>query len=124
MKDSEGTDLVRGDLVMLTIDTPVEHPAELIIFLENDVLTYMVDVDDDDIIDQQKEVTINTVLYYPISDEGLEVANYDAGTVMTAMHRQQEFKVTNVDPKHLLKFSDKGLRGYSKTLYDSIQALL
>jgi len=44
MKDNQGTELVRGDLVLLTIDTPVEHPAQLIIYLNNKVLTYMVDI--------------------------------------------------------------------------------
>ena len=124
MKDNQGTELVRGDLVLLTIDTPVEHPAQLIIYLDNKVLTYMVDYTDDNEVDCQKAVTINTVHYYPISEEGLEVANYDAGVVVEHMHRQKEFEVTNVDCKHLLKFDSAGLRGYSKTLYDSIQDLI
>ena len=51
MKDSEGTDLVRGDLVMLTIENPVEHPAELIIFLENDAVVVNTDLNGDDKVD-------------------------------------------------------------------------
>ena len=122
MKDEKGIELVEGDLVMLTIDTPVEHPAELIIFLENKEYTF--DVSGEDPLTgeyTERTETTNTVKYYPITEEGLQVAKYDNGTEQLGMHRQQEYTVDNIKPKHLLKVDDFTLRGYDKTIYDDIQ---
>ena len=119
MRDSLGTDLTRGDLMMITIDTPVEHPAQLVIYLSHKEIVY--DVTEDGV---ESTKTINTIKYYPISEEGLEVAKHDAGVVVAKFHRTKGFEVTNMEPRHLLKFNAGSLRGYSKALYDSIIALI
>lgn len=119
MKDSKNIDLAEGDLVILTIDRPTEHPAELIIFLNAVERTYKITEDD---VELTK--TTNEVHYYPITDEGLEVAKFDAGVTQNNFHRQTKYTVTNTLPKHVLKMDETQLRGYTKTLYDSIIALL
>jgi hypothetical protein len=120
MKDKEGTTLTRGDLTMLIIDTPVDQVAGLVMFLENE--EYTVQAEDDDGNEILKNV--NTVLYYPITDEGLEVAKYDNGNAPATMHREKKFTVTNVEPKHLLKMDSSNLRDYQKTLFTNISAEL
>lgn len=119
MKDSANIELIEGDLVLLTIDTPIEHPAELIIFIENE--EYVYDVTEDG---EEKTITTNKVKYYPINKEGLQVAKFDAGVTQTDFHRQKKFIVTNICSKNLLKLDSNTLTGYNKTLFDSIVALL
>ena len=125
MKDKEGTELAAGDLIMLIIDTPVEHPAELVIFLENEEYTYkLVDVDPETGESTERTETTNKIKYYPISDDGLEVAKHDAGQTQTKFHRQQKYIVTEMKSRHLLKMDSNNLSGYEKTLHDSIVALI
>jgi len=119
MKDSLGQELTRGDLMMITIDTPVEHPAQLVIYLSHKEIVYAVTEDG---VESTK--TINTIKYYPLSEEGLEVAKHDAGVVVRNFHRTKGFEVTNMEPRHLRKFDPGSLVGYTKTLYNSIIALL
>ena len=119
MKDSSGQELERGDLMMITIDTPLEHPAELVIYLSHKEIVYKVTEDE---VELTK--TINTIKYYPISEHGLEVAKTDAGIDIKKFHREKGYEVTNMEPRHLLKFNPGKLRGYSKALYDEIAALL
>ena len=118
MKDNEGTELVAKDLVMVTIETPITRPAEVVIFIENEPLTVR-EVDADG-----AEITrnIDNLKYYPITDEGLEVANADNGNAATTIHREKKYILSNVEPKHLLKMSTANLRGYNKVLYDAIVA--
>ena len=119
MKDSLGQDLTRGDLMMITIDTPVEHPAELVIYLSHKEIVY--DVTEDGV---ESTKTINTIKYYPISEGGLEVAKTDSGIVLNSFHRVKGYEVTNMEPRHLRKFNPGSLSGYTKSLYDSIKALV
>jgi hypothetical protein len=118
MKDSIGQDLERGDLLMITIDTPLEHPAELIIYLSHKEIVYKVTEDG---VESTK--TINTIRYYPISEEGLEVAKHDAGISVRKFYRTKGYEVTNMEPRHLRKFN-KRFRGHAKDLYESIINLL
>lgn len=119
MKDRNKEELVRGDLIMFTIDTPVEHTAELVIYIQNHERVY--DVEEDG---EAKTVTTNTIQYYPLSKEGVEVATHDSGATTTKMHRQQKYEVTQMEPRHLLKFDDNTLRGQNKVYYDAIKALM
>ena len=119
MKDSLGQELERGDVILITIDTPVEHPAQLVIYLSNKEIVY--DVTEDGV---ESTKTINTIKYYPLSEEGLEVAKHDAGVVVRNFHRTKGFEVTNMEPRHLRKFNPGSLMGYVKSIYDSITALL
>jgi len=119
MKDSNNIELVRGDLVMLTIDTPIHHPAELVIFL--DIEEYVFKVTEDG---EERTETTKTLHYYPLTKEGLEVANYDAGVEQLKFHRQQKYTASNICPVHLLKVDGAKLNGYAKTVFDEISALL
>jgi len=124
MKDSNNIELNEGDLTMYSIDTPTQHPAELIIYLSNEEIITHVDIDDDNDPDASTTVVTNTVKYYPITDEGLEVAKFDAGVTQNNFHRQEKYNLTNMEPRHILKVDTFTLRGHQKTLYDSIIALL
>lgn len=125
MKDRKGTELVRGDLIMYIVDTPVEHPTELVIFLENEEYTYKVtDVNALTGTSTERTETTNKVKYYPLTDLGLEVAKYDAGQTQTGLHRQQKYIITNTKSDNVLKVSSDKLSGYTKTLYTAIAALL
>lgn len=119
MKDKNGIELVEGDAVILSIDTPIERPSQKVIFKSQVERTIRV-------MEDGTEVTkkVCDIFYYPITDEGLEVAKFDAGHTQTALHREREFKATNIKPRHLIKMNSGTLRGYTKTLYDSIVALL
>ena len=116
MKDSTGIELTRGDLVMITIDTPVERPADLIIYLSFE--EYVHTITDDG---QERTETTTTVHYYPLLKEGVEVAKYDNGVSQSLAHREQKYTIKNIESRHLLKMDPLTLRGYSKTLYDQIQ---
>ena len=119
MKDKEGVDLVEGDLVMVTIKTPTQNPAFLAIFLNYEEYVYKITVNEEEV-----SRTTNTLHYYPITDDGLEVAKFDNGVNQPKMHREQKFTLTNIKAEDLLKMDPLKLRGYQKTLYDSIIALL
>ena len=122
MKDSKGTELVEGDLIMISIDTPIAHPAELIIYISNEENITVIDSDEDGIEDSRREVVTNTIRYYPLSDLGLEVATFDNGGTQNLLHREQKYTVTNIEPRHVLKMNPNTLSGYAKTLYDNISA--
>lgn len=119
MKDSNNIELVEGDLVVLTIDTPVEHPTELVIFLN--IEEYVFNITEDG--EERTEIT-KILHYYPLTKEGLQVANYDAGVSQSTFHRQKKFTASNICSKNLLKVSGDTLHGYTKTLFDEILALL
>ena len=119
MKDSKGVELVRGDLIMITIDTPVEHPAELVMFLEIESLVYDVTVDG---IEQSR--TTDTLHYYPISKLGLEVAKYDNNNVTDLIYRTSKYTASNIESRHMLKLVPTVLRGYNKVLYTELLAEL
>ena len=119
MKDKNGIELVKGDLVFLTIDTPVEYPSQLVIFKEQVERTYEVTEDG-----EARTKLVCDIYYYPITPIGLEVATYDSGATTATLHREKEYKATNVEPKHLIKGTPSTLRGYKKELYDDIVALL
>jgi len=119
MKDNQGIELVKGDLCILVIDTPIENPSELIIFLEAEPYTYKVLKDGTEI-----SKTTDTVKYYPLTDLGEEVARFDSGITQEPLHREQKFVVTHIKPKHLNKISSTGLIGNKKKVYDVITALL
>lgn len=122
MKDSKGVDLVEGDLILITIDTPVHHPAELIIYISNEENIIVTDTNEDGIEDGRTTTITNTIKYYPLTPQGLEVAIFDNGGTQAAIHREQKFTVTNIEPRHVLKMDANKLSGYAKTLYDSISA--
>lgn len=117
MKDKEGTELVQCDVVLLTIDTPVYNPTQVVVFIrmEEEVINITLD-------DEEVTKTINTLVYYPITDEALQVSNFDKNITQTALHRQKTYKTSNVESKHLLKVNPNTFRGHQKTLYDNIYA--
>lgn len=119
MKDKNGIELVKGDLVILSIDNPIDHPAQKVIFKNQ--IERVISITEDG---QERTKKICDINYYPISDKGLEVAKFDAGQSQAIMHREKEYKATNIKPRHLIKLNAGTLRGYEKTLYDSIVALL
>lgn len=119
MKDKNNIELVRGDIVMVIIDTPVEKPTELVVYLEMEEETTGYDSNDN----AQTKTTRN-LKYYPITDEGLEVAKYDADATLPKLYRTEKFIYTNIESRHLLKMPTSSVRGYKKELYDSIVALL
>jgi hypothetical protein len=119
MKDKNGIDLVEGDLVILSIDTPIDHPAQKVVFKNQVERTISISQDG-----EERTKKVCDINYYPISDEGLEVVKKDAGQTQALLHREEEYKATNIKPRHLIKLNTGTLRGYEKTLYDSIVALL
>jgi hypothetical protein len=119
MKDRNGLDIVRGDLIMIIIDTPIHKPSELVIYLDNEDYVYKVTEDG-----EEKSKETKHVIYYPLSDEGLEVANYDNGSASSLIHREKKFKITNINSDNIIKADSSNLRGYAKTLYDSIIVLV
>ncbi len=119
MKDKEGIELVEGDLIMLTIDTPVEKPSQLVIFLN-----FIEEVTSIDSNGNETSNTGSTLHYYPISDLGLEVAKFDNGVTQTGFYRKEKYTATNINSINLLKMKSSNLKDYKKTLYDAIVALL
>lgn len=119
MRDKNGIELVKGDPILLTIKTPIDHPAQIVIFKEQHDREYYVTKDGE----EKAELTCD-IEYYPITDEGKEVATFDSGATQTTLHREKKFKATNVKPKDLIKMNSGTLRGYQKTLFDQIVALL
>jgi hypothetical protein len=67
---------------------------------------------------------IHNLKYYPITDEGLEVAKFDNGNAPSTLHREQKYIYSNIESKHVLKMDKNNFRGYQKTLYDNIIAEL
>lgn len=120
MKDKNNVELVRGDLVLVTFDTPVISPTELVMYLEIETRVIKVNPTNG----QETTKTTRTLKYYPLTDEGLEVAKTDAGVSQVKFHREKKFTITNVESKHLLKLPSSSVREYKKTLYDQIVALL
>ena len=106
-----------GDLLMLTIDTPVEHPAQLIVFKSIKTESYTVPATEET---EAQELSINTLTYYPLTELGLEVAKSDNGNSPSTFHRETKFTVSNVHQRNLLEMNISFLRGYSKTLYEDI----
>jgi hypothetical protein len=119
MKDRNNVELVEGDFIMIVIDNPQETPALLVIYLDNEEYTYEVTENG-----EERSVTTNTIKYYPITDEGLEVAKFDASVTQLLPHREKKFNITNIHPDNVIKMNTSVLRGYNKTLFDSITALL
>lgn len=119
MKNINNEEILRGDLVIITIQTPIHHTAEIVIYLNNHERVY--DVEEDG---EPKSVTTNTVVYYPLTSEGLEVATHDSGTVSSTFHRQKEFQITHIKPQHVAPLESDLLTGTNKTYYDAIQLLL
>jgi len=85
MKDIDGTELVKGDACILVLDKPVENPSQIIIFLKSEEYVYKVIKDG-----TERTKTTDTIKYYPLTDNGLEVANYDAGVNNASLHREQK----------------------------------
>lgn len=119
MKDKNGVELAKGDPVLLTIRTPIEHPAEIVIFKEQHDREYYIIKDG-----EEKEELTCDIEYYPITTEGKEVATFDSGATQTKFHREKKFLATNVKPKDLIKMDSGTFSGYKKTLFDEIVALL
>ena len=119
MKDRNNTELVEGDFIMIVVDNPQETPALLVIYLNNEEYTYKVTEDG-----EERTITTDTIHYYPITDEGLEVAKYDAGVTQLLAHREEKFNITNICSDNIIKMNTDVLRGYNKVLFDSIIALL
>ena len=115
MKDSTGIDLVRGDLIMITIDTPVERTAEIVMYLDIETLTYNVTVDG-----TEQTRTTDTLHYYPLTDLGLEVARYDNDNIVDTIYRSKKYTTSNIESKNMLKMDTNTLRGYNKVLYNSL----
>ena len=119
MKDRNNVELVEGDFIMIVVDNPQETPALLVIYLNNEEYTYKVTEDG-----EERTKTTDTIHYYPITDEGLEVAKYDAGVTQLLPHRQKKFNITNICSDNIIKMNTSVLRGHNKTIFDSIIALL
>ena len=119
LKDSKGTILTKGDLIMVTIDTPVIKPVELVIFISSEEFVTKVDKDG-----TETTVKTNTVKYYPLTKEGLEVAKFDNSVTQESIHREQKYTLTNILPKHILKRTSNVLRGLSKDMYNQILAVI
>ena len=115
MKDSEGTEINKCDLVLVTIDTPTREVTELVIFLEMEERVYNVTEDG-----EERSVTTRTMKYYPLTPEGLEVAKYDAREDQLLMHRQTKYTYTNITSDNLLIVDGNKLSGYKRQLYDSL----
>ena len=118
-KDKDGTELTRGDLVMVTIDTPVRPVAELVVFIDMEEYVHTITVDEEEVTK-----TTKTLTYYPLTEEGLEVANFDSNVTQSALHRQQKYTLSNIESKHMLKMRHETLNDFKKDLYDSILAVI
>ena len=105
-----------GALLMLTIDTAVEFPAQLIVYKDLKTSCYM-GVNEDD---EEEEVQVNTLTYYPITDKGLEVAKTDNGSNPSSLHRQTKYTASNIHDRNLLEMDPGMLRGYQLELYNNI----
>ena len=123
MKDSKGIEIDAGDLIMVTIDTPVEFPATKVVFkaVETRVVNLVVK-DGEEVTRTTQEV--DDIIYYPISAEGLEVAKADNGNGPATPHRTDKFTFTNINSQHVLILDENNLRGHEKTLYEDIIAEL
>lgn len=116
MTDKEGNKLERGDLVMLVIKTPVENPSQLIVYLSSTQTGTCKEEVDDKLIEEPEY----TLLYYPLTKDGLEVAKFDNGTNDPTLTRGTKFTATKVRCSDLIKMNPDILRGYKKTLFEEI----
>ncbi len=125
MKDSRGSEIKRGDLVLLVEDHVTDMPTELVIFVEQKTNKYVMKSPCDNGGDPvEKEYEVDSVIYYPLSDYGLEVAAHDAGVVMTQIHRNKKYEAVHVSSDNVTIMNADTLRGYSKTLYNAIAAVM
>ena len=125
MKDSRGDEIQRGDLVLLVEDHVTDLPTELVVFVEQKTNKYILKSKCDSSGEmEKKEYEIDSIIYYPLSDFGLEVAAHDSGVVMTQMHRTDKYEALHIESSNVTIMNTSTLRGYSKTLYDAITAVM
>lgn len=117
--DMNNSILAKKDLIMLIFDNPIEHPASLAIY--DSYVEDPISVDDNGTVKTQKS---NTLKYYPLNEQGLEVAKTQANISQSKMHREEIFTVTNIAKSNLLKVKPHHLNEVKKLYYDAIIALL
>jgi hypothetical protein len=118
IKDVNGEELVEGDLVMLVIDNPVERTTDIVRFIAMEEFTYKITSDDEELTK-----TTCKLKYYPLTEEGLEVATFDKGITTNDFHRQDEFIVTNIKSKNLIKWEEEKLNSFQTDINNKIKNL-
>lgn len=102
MKDIEGKELQKGDLIIVTPEVNYDEVSFLCVF---------------DSVDDNSEMT-----YYPLDKDGLDVAKYNNGDFDNGeegFFRTTPFTMTKAKSKVLRKIDDN-LSGTRKYYYDEI----
>ena len=114
MKDKSNIELTKGDVVLFTPDRVDHITGEVLMFLKmRNVVTGYIE-------DPESEEETGTMLYYPLTKSGLEVAKSDNGEEQSGFFRKKEYTVNNVCSKHLLKVSIEFLSKVQKSYYDEL----
>lgn len=120
MTDKNNIELLEGDLIMITFDKVIHRPAEIVVYKEMQTRTITCGSEDN-----IETVETKSLIYYPLTKEGLQVAKFDTGTTQTdLLYRTKAFTVTNICSDNILKMDPDRLNVTLKTYYDSITALL
>lgn len=148
VSDKNGTVIEPGDIVVITIENPVEIIAEPVrmvsleqqesIRWDRDLPIIITNPDDRDqnlteLIVQQPPIDAEpisttapwsgTVIYYPLTQEGLQVAQYDSGVEIDTFHRQQEYKATNITTDSMEVVSSSYLNPIQRDYYNQMEDL-
>lgn len=100
MKDSNGITLETGDLLLVTFNVLIDENSIKIVFKS---------LNDD-----------GTITYYPLTNQGLQVAKYDAGESQTGMYRTAPFKLVNIESNNIIKIEEGVLDSNLKRIYNQI----
>lgn len=118
MKDSNNIELAKGDVVIFTPNKVLEHGGQLMVFKE--MKTKVCDPSD---VNSPIEET-DTMVYYPLTKEGLEVAIYDKAGVVTSIQRTKEFTINYIKSDNLIKLDVSKLNSINNYYYNQILPLL
>jgi hypothetical protein len=120
MTDKNNIELLEGDLIMITFDKVIHRPAEIVVYKEMQTRTITCGSEDN-----IETVETNSLIYYPLTKEGLQVARFDTSTTQVdLLYRTKPFTVTNICSGNILKMEPDNLNSALRTYYDNITSLL
>lgn len=119
MVDINNTELEVGDLILFTPDKVIDTPGKLFVYHSMDTKTIRCGAEDN-----VEVITIDTLKYFPLSQEGLQVARHITNTPQTdSLYRTQEYKIPNICSENLLKMDPAMLNSTLSNFYTQIVAL-
>jgi len=118
MVDINNEEIIKGDIVIFSPNKVIEHGGQLIIFKEMKTKIC------DPINPNSNIEETDTMVYYPLTKEGLEVANYDNTGTITSLQRIKEYTINYIKSDNLLKLDSNKLNSTNTYFYNQIIALL